>query len=296
MDAKAFRKIILKKIPEVKVIPRHTERGHFYEVVEKNVWDWEQRLWVNNPVYPSVTGKIQILKDESIINFKMNRALDYVFGNFKSFTDENVMEHLERAGQASADIFQDAGDVGTEIHDIRERYFKEWISSGKRPENILAFIPTGQEDIRIISALRGLEKFVKEWEYEPAVTELYVYSHKLKVAGTLDDIGTMRHRTNPLKRELVLMDIKSSNQFKDHYFFQVALYYTMFFGLTGLRPTRCFINKLDKKVGTFQIEDLKHPGKLAVYTRSMLVTNRGLDYIRSIRKDNQKVVGEKIEL
>ena len=92
------------------------------------------------------------------------------------------------------------------------------------------------------------------------------------------------------------MDIKTSNQFKDHYFFQVALYYTMFYKLTGLRPKRAFILKLSKENGTYKLEDLKRPSTLSSYARSMIRTDTGIKYIRSLRKDNQKSVGELIQI
>ena len=274
LTPKQIRKKILELLPEDKVVSCHNEKGHFYSVD-------------GGPAYPSVTGKLQILKDESIINFKMNRAIDYIYQYWPKFTEVNVMEHLELASRASADIFEDAGDIGSEIHDYRAEYFDDWILTGKRPQNILSYIPSAQEDIRAISALRALKKFIDDYEYVPIASELKVYSHKLEVAGTLDDIGMIKING---KKKLLLLDIKTSNQFKDHYFFQVALYYVMFYQLTGIRPDKVFILKLSKKDGTYQLEDLKRPSVLATYTKAMIRVNEGLEYIKSLRRDNQKNV------
>lgn len=276
LTPKQIRRKILESLPEDEVVTCHNEKGHFYSVDGR-------------PPYPSVTGKLQILKDESIINFKMNRAIDYIYQHWPKFTEVNVMEHLELASRASADIFEDAGDIGSEIHDYRERYFSDWIKRNRRPGNILSYIPKNREDIRAISALRALKKFIDDYDYIPIATELKVYSHKLKVAGTLDDIGMI---TIDGKRKLLLLDIKTSNQFKDHYFFQVALYYVMFYQLTGIRPEKVFILKLSKKDGTYQLEDLKRPSTIATYTKAMIRVNDGLEYIKSLRKNNQKKVIE----
>ena len=298
-----IRKIIREKIPEGSVVTAHNERGHFYKAADEQT-------------FPSVTGRLQILKDESLINYKMNRALEYVFKNYPGFDDKNIMTHMTAAERMSADIFEDAGDIGRDIHDYRQAYFNNWIKTGKRLDNILNFIPPEKNDIRAVSALRALEQFVINRNYRPIITELPIISLKLKVGGTLDDLGLMDNIVragNPeceheiiesqknnfshcvkcdrkIKTEFVLMDLKTSNQFKDHYFFQVALYNVIFKELTGLKVDRAFILKLSKEDGTYKIEDLKRPGRLARYARSMLITNEGIDFIKNLRKDNQKVV------
>lgn len=316
-NAKTLREDIKKLFPEGMVVPRHTERGHFYEVI-----DGKFKI---PPIYPSVTGKLQILKDESIVNFKMNRALEYIFANFTKMNEGNIMEHLDNASKVSGGILADAGDVGTRIHDLREVIFRQWIETGVMPEDFVKMIPEGEVDIRVTSAIRALQDFCVKEGYIPIACELLVYDHKFKVAGTLDDIGLIRkvikegdgsclvvhdsmvesEKTGKntcmkcgfqWKYEFVLMDLKSSNQFKDTYFFQVALYYWMFHKLTGIKPERCFILKVSKEDGRYKIEDLKKPNKLAEYTRYMLKTNEGIEFIKGLRKDNQKVVASTIQL
>jgi len=317
-----IRKIISEKLPEGRVIPRHTEKGHFYEINEGS-----------HPIYPSVTAKLHVLKDEGLMNYKMNRAIEYVFGNYKNFTDANVMEQLEIASRVSQDIMVAAGDVGTTVHNLREEIFNEWIKTGERPDDFLKFIKPEQEDIRVISAIRALQKFCIEREYIPVVCELLVYNHKYEVAGTLDDIGlikkvlhegvgfcgqigpdgTQQENHNIMKSEktgkytclacgyqyryeFCLMDLKTSNAFKDHYFFQVSLYSWMFKDLIGLKPERLFILKVSKEDGTYRIEDIREPTKLAIYSKHMLKTNEGIEFIKKLRKDNQKVVAPLMQL
>jgi hypothetical protein len=324
-----IKKQINLSLPERLVVPRHSDKGHFYEIdlakereafQYRKMTDSEKKRQLSiiiNPTYPSVTGKLQILKDESLINYKMNRAIEYVFANWKSFSDESVMEHLDKASRVSSDILTDAGDIGTEVHEARERYFRDWIKDDKRPEaDILTYIPPEKEDIRAISALRALVKFVNDYGYEPIASELLVYDHQLRVAGTLDDIGLIWSEIRPgakdcihdwmidndagikrclkcdakYKRQLVLMDLKTSNQFKDHYFFQVALYYWMFKQLTGVVPERCFIIKLSKEDGNYKVEDLYRHSTLASYARSMVRTHSGIEFIKELRRNNQKTV------
>ncbi len=327
VEIRARIKEVLGEGPTARVKPKHTAKGHFYEVMEPGK-PLESGSW---PVYPSVTGKLQILKDEGLINYKMNRATEYlsnfIFANHKHITADNVMEMMDaavkKAERVSQDILEDAGDIGTRIHDTREVIFQQWISTGVRPSNFPSFIPSEEYDIRSVSALRALEKFCIEKDYTPVRCEMLLYSHELKVAGTLDDLGLMRQvlREGLLQAEgkecphpeivegqngrftcmqcgyqyryeFVLMDLKTSNQFKDHYFFQVCLYWWMFWKIVGSawKPERCFILKVSKEDGTYKIEDLKMPSRLAAYARHMIKTNEGVDYIKSLRKDNQRTV------
>lgn len=321
--------------PPGKVIPRHRDKGHFYEIREGDSINQPEfnpdGSWnVVGVVYPSVTGKIQVLKDEGLINYKMNRAIDYfknfLFGLINLPSMEEIDMACERASRVSQDILEDAGDIGTRIHNLREVIFKHWIKTGVRPTDFLSFIPREEQDIRVTSALRALQKFCEERDYIPVAVELLVYSHKLGVAGTLDDLGLMRQVLkdppdadgcgHPVgfieskgkytcekcgyqyRYEFVLMDLKTSNQFKDHYFFQVALYWWKLWQLLGVawKPERCFILKVSKEDGRYQIEDLKMPSKLAEYCRAMIKTNEGVAFIKSLRKDNQKVVAPTMQL
>ena len=110
------------------------------------------------------------------------------------------MEHIDAAERVPADIFHDAGDIGTTIHDARQEIYDEWIKTGVRPIDFPSYVPEDKHDIRAISALAALETFCIERSYVPVATELMVYSHKWKTAGTLDDLGLMRvemRRGNP---------------------------------------------------------------------------------------------------
>lgn len=271
MTPKEFREAILAKLPPGAVETAHTDAGHFYRVpgIDRT--------------FSSVTAKLQILKDEGLINYKMNRALEYVERHWSKFNNLNVIAHLERAKNVSADILKDAGDVGTMIHDCRERFFEEWAKSGQRPPDVKAFIPEGCTDQRVVSGMRALARFCDETGYQPVISELYLYDEQFKLGGALDDIGVMDGK-------LVLLDVKTSNQFKGHYFFQVALYYMMFSRLTGLRPKTIFILKLSKEDGTYKIEELRNISKLVTYAKHMLKTHEALGFIEAMRKDNQKTV------
>lgn len=301
-----LRKRILTALPEGFVVAEHTESGHFYRVNDGKT----------NPLYPSVTGKLQVLKDEGLANWKMGQALEYVFKRFKEFNDANIMEHLDAAERVPADLFHDAGDLGTIVHDAREAIYSQWIKTGVRPVDFPSFVPEDKKDVRALSALAALETFCIERSYVPVATEMMVYSHRWKTAGTLDDLGLMRIETRrgaegcehdivlspsqnidrcvkceaKWKWAFCLLDLKTSNRFKDHYFFQVAMYYAMFRTITGLRPEHAFILKVSKEDRTYKLEELKRPAKIAQFANHVLKTNEGLEFIKGLRKDNQRNV------
>ncbi len=272
--AAELRARILEALPEGTVVPRHTEKAHFYEVPRVGL------------TYPSVTGKLQALKDEGLINYKMNRALEYVSVHKDEMIDPSrAMEVLDEASKESDKILKDAGDIGTIIHNAREEYFNDWIATGARPTDLRRFIPPHVTDRRAISGLRGVERFCVEHKYQPVISELYLYDEEWETAGALDDIGLMGDLET-----IVLLDLKSSNRFKDHYFFQVAMYWRMFGKLTGIWPERALILKSSKEDGTYKLEELRELPKLVEYADHLVRLNEGLAFVEAMRKDNQKNV------
>ena len=304
MTIKEIQQQIAIALPKGRVLAAHTEDKHFYEVTDIDP----------HPKYPSVTEKLSCLKDPSINNFKMNQALNYVKENFPKFNPLNIAEHMGYAARASSDIFEDAGDVGSKIHDVRERYFSDWIDKGIKPEkSILDYIPSelGIKDQRIVSASRAIDKFVSDYDYEPIATELKVYSHEMKLGGTLHDLGLMSIIKDPgdvncehdfmrkpndlneirclkcnykAKRISALIDLKSSNQIKDHYFFQVAMYWDMFKKLTKIKIDRFYILKVSKTDGTYILQEIKNMSKVVRCARYIIKISEGIDMIREMMK------------
>lgn len=281
------RKQIDAALPPGSVTPRHTDKGHFYEVP-------------SGRVYPSVTGKLGHVKDESIQNFAMNEALRFVSEHMhETIVDGKVdmmkaIDMLDLASKAPRGILYDAGDIGTAIHDRRERYFQKWIDSEEittvRP-NILDYIYLN-EDPRIHAGMLGLEEFLKKTMYIPIRTEVMVYSDKYQVAGMLDDIGVMWHEPKGKKGRwvLALMDVKTSNQMKAHYWLQVAMYHMMFRDLSRLVPDYNFILKLNKDRPDYKTEELKNMRRLVAGAKSVLKTAETMEFIKASRKDAGKTV------
>lgn len=257
---KQLRKRIQDRVAELGVQTKHDDTGHYYYVPEYG------------ETYGSVTGLQYIIKDPSIELFMKNEALRYIKQNFSQINEANLDEHLFHAGQASIVIRDNAGSWGTTIHDLREEYFMEWILTDQKPsytvEDLARRDPMA--DSKVISGAAGIDKFLDETGYIPLGCELMVYSKKWKVAGMLDDVGLLPVKIPingtdggyRIAHILTLMDLKTSNQFKDFYHVQVAAYYKMFKELFKLTPAKCFILKAGKEHRDYKIEwidDIKTP-------------------------------------
>jgi len=222
-----------------------------------------------------------------------------------------VMDMLYEAKKAPKGVLMDAADIGTQIHDRRELYFQDWIDAGS-PPLLQQYFQVGKDDVRLVSAMRALGKFLDESEYIPIRTEVLVYSDKYKLAGQLDDLGminTVVRKGDPdcvhnewfdgletrcdkvgcgRKKhwEFCLTDLKSSNQFKDSYYLQVALYRMMFVQLTGLQPSRNFILKVSKTDGEYKTEELTRMTQLVANAKRVIVAEQAMRKVKEIRKNS----------
>lgn len=298
--AQYYRNVITRTLPKGTVVPDHDTTGHWYRVPSLGP----------DIRYPSVNGRIHIFKEEGLADWRMNKALEYIFKHFEDITKDNLMEYIASAEQQSVTEFHDASDIGRDIHDYREQIFTRYIDTGKYIEVFDDIIPVERQDIRAISAMGALQKFVNDYHYESIATELYVYSSKLKLAGTLDDIGLIWTEVRkgtlgcehdmidthcvkcPLKykKDLCLMDLKSSNYLKPIYWIQVALYYHMFRALTGLSPRKMFILKLDKNNRTYKVEFMKDIARVVRVAKLVLRLSDDLDWLKEARIKQAEVI------
>jgi hypothetical protein len=299
LTVQAIAKQIDEALPPGAVTPRHTGDGHFYGVPSGNV-------------YPSVTGVISVIKDRSIQNFDMNEAMRYVEQNINDCVVDGKLDMmktidlLHNAKKASRNILKDAGDIGTQIPDRREEYFQRWIDDGSRPS--ISDYVKDDDDPRLKSGMRALDMFCNETEYIPIRTEVMVYSDRYKLAGMLDDIGMINtvKRKGDLKCahdlyydmlvtrcmkcdmkkawEVCMMDLKSSNQFKDSYYYQVSIYYMMFENLTGIKTDRNFILKVSKDNGKYKTEELTKMRNLVAGAKKIIAAAAAVDKVKDLRK------------
>lgn len=119
---------------------------------------------------------------------------------------------LKKVGEDADAIRDEAGDRGSTVHKLTERY-----DAG---EEINLIDPvTGKIDYKLIewSMFERYVEFRRRFEFEVIRSELNLISDKLGFAGTLDRVIRFNGR-------LLIIDIKTSNSLYDHYWLQMAAY------------------------------------------------------------------------
>lgn len=290
-------------IPEGRVVPEHTENEHWYKDT------------VDGEVYGSVTTKTSLLSRSYYKQMAADKAVDhlqaYLLNNL--FSPEGFAIACEEARKAHERDLNKAGMWGTHGHDLIDIYVSEWIKRGEKPtEPILSF---AQPDISNEGKCVGLsaEKFFKDHILFPVASEKKVLSKKHKYAGTLDSLWLIgeevkerrtvdgcttcaweektKHRLKctwckrEIKLEVLLGDWKSSNAIFGHgamgkyeYSFQCSAYDIALREMTGVRPTKHWIVRLDKHKPYYEvgvISDIKRAGQLFLYMSQIS------DYARS---------------
>lgn len=286
LQVEEIQKIIKEKIPADMVQARHTRDAHFYEYMPLK------------EIYPSVTGKCSILDVPHLKKWAAKLAVEYIIRkvNPGDLLPGRIMELKEPAVLAHQDEFEEAGDIGTKGHKVVESYLMEWMATGQRPADIRTFVK--DEDDRIFAIARSAEKFCIDFGVLPIASELLVASPKHKFAGTLDSLMMVSRVTqkgssncdakdlyngqkkahdywrastkDPSKLmckdcgqevdiEFSLVDWKTSNSVdKVEYAMQTSAYWQALNEMTGLKPKRIYIVRLDKKQSKYDVVTVTH--------------------------------------
>jgi len=262
-----YRKLFKERNPNVQTA--HTKDGHFYVSGEEK--------------YHSVTYFTSFIKDPSLSNWRMNRALDYVMDSFMKFgpytiADVDMEKIVLDAKSAPEGQFLIAGDIGTQTHAWRQFWFSAWIRENwmQLPDKqIDSWSLPENADPEVISGCRAIKSFLKETGYIPVACELALVDDELKVGGTIDDIGVFPNtykdfiateNNDPLaggyrlrdKPYFGFVDLKTSNQGKKpSYAFQVRGFYQRMIRKTfGVKPKKTYILHTSKEDGTYKLIDL----------------------------------------
>lgn len=118
---------------------------------------------------------------------------------------------LKKVGEDADTIRDQAGDRGSTVHKLTERY-----DAG---EEINLIDEAGKIDYKLVewSMFERYVEFRRRFEFEVIHSELNLISDKLGFAGTLDRVIKLQGRN-------LLIDIKTSNSLYDHFWLQMAAY------------------------------------------------------------------------
>jgi hypothetical protein len=121
------------------------------------------------------------------------------------------MEWLKKNGEDSDTIRDEAGERGTRVHDLTERY--------DNGEEVSLLNAGGFLNLRM-SEWNMFERYIEfrqKHDTNVIANELSLCSDKLKFGGTID-------RVIEVNQERLLMDIKTSNFLSKHFWLQLASY------------------------------------------------------------------------
>lgn len=201
--------------------------------------------------YVSVTTRMKILNNPHHSQWRINRVLEYLKDHHQEITKENIDEILRQAREYPETLFKEAGTHGTSTHGYLEKMINEWMKTDEKPD--WSTIVSDEKDFRCWSALRSFSAWTDKEHFVPLASELQVWSPQYHIAGTLDCVGLIRGR------HLAIIDFKTSNEFSDSYWMQVAAYWHMFYETFRRWAHTCIILKLDKCQGIPQTEEIDDP-------------------------------------
>ena len=289
-----MRALIADKIPPDLVVARHTENAHWYEHTPSGV------------LLPSATGISGLLDSPHLKKWAAQVAIDHIDERLltMSFEPGKVIQlgpDLRRSAvMAHEDLFHEAGDIGTQGHDVIERYTKAWLETGAKPDDITSFI--GGTDSRLWAITRSAVKFMDAYMAIPVAAELKVAyvparNPNLGFAGTLDNLSMIAFPTkegramqlpNMPKHEhevasvgaswwklecmscgarweyhYTLVDWKTSNSIrnKSEYVMQTSAYWKAIRQMTGVAPSRIVIVRLDKYQEKYEVLEVINPSR-----------------------------------
>jgi hypothetical protein len=238
MELTEIKKIIEEKVVGI-YVPEHSALGHQY------------RNTKTNKLVTSVTTKLQAISRPHLIPWSVKMGALWLMEGDRAqkLLNPNSTEAMIQGMQmASTDIRDNAGGIGTIAHGMAERFFNEWISFGKPPEDIRIFAPNNCNPASIASA-RAFQKWTEKNNIIPIVSEIIV-GHDDYSAGQVDLIVYINGK-------LTLCDIKTSNGIDESYRYQVAAYKYMWEYMTGIKIESCKILHLSKDYDKFEIYNVK---------------------------------------
>ena len=213
------------------IVLYYDEPTHTYKVGGKKV--------------PSVTGITSrgLIKD-GLTNWKVQFPLGQAKREINQMLNDNIqLDRLSlekifaEAEGATNKIMKEAGRIGTVVHGLVEDYLK-----GKE-------IPT-QNDKRVVNCWNLFLKWWENQEYEPIEIEKKLYSKKYNYAGTLDLV------VKDKEGNLVLIDIKTSNQISFDYYLQLNAYWFAYEEETKQKISKALVVRLPKSDKKIDVQEI----------------------------------------
>lgn len=303
-----LREKIAKRRAELGIIPIFDDRGHHYK-------------FPDSEEYKSVTYKLRNVKDEGLMNWRRDRALEEIERQFQPYYAEPFEEYrmpkihfpamLEAAREAPVKEFEGAGNIGTATHAWREAWFNYWILTGDsdianvpRFPNVDSYLANKYAVNSWLASTEAIKRAIFDLKAQPLACELPLADRDTKTGGTGDDIWAVPieeripYMPDPLdgplsggwkiktKWENWFVDLKTSNiGNKDSYMLQVATYVHMFEKLYKIKIDKVFILHTSKeKFGQYELIPVKDHKRLWQIAKVAFKLSDMLEEVKEIKK------------
>jgi len=144
---------------------------------------------------------------------------------------------IDKAKNKTEEVKKDAGLVGTVVHGLIEDFLQ-----GKKIPN--------QSDEKVVNCWNLFLDWWNKQEYEVVELEKKIFSKKYNYAGTLDLV------LKDKQGNLILADIKTSNQISFDYTLQLNAYKEAYEEETKTKISKGLIIRLPKKDGKIEVKEL----------------------------------------
>ena len=175
--------------------------------------DKEHKYFIDGKEVPSVTKFTGIVdKSMFLIPWALKCAERYLISNWPSYDSVGAFEReklFHDMKSAHKDELADAGALGTKVHEWIEQHIRAVLSLSCEPEWPL--------DPRGASAVEDFLEWENSHHVQYLLSERKVYSLRMGISGTLDVLALV-------DRVKTLIDMKTSNGFRDDYRMQTAAY------------------------------------------------------------------------
>ena len=236
--------------------------------------------FINGKRVPGVTtisGSIDDGKSGALMGWAAKLTAAYVVDNLvmkdgavfvggMELTPDTAGKVLGVAKKAYKESRDAAGDLGTRVHTLCEKYWTE--------DELLI-----QQDEA--PAFATWKEWVEDYSVEAVSTEQHIYSLKNLYGGILDLIATL----NGVR---YLVDIKTSNRISPGYFIQLGGYLLAYEEMTGEKIENAGIIRLDKAGEGYEWCDLS--GDLEETRSDFLGALRIYNNLKKYRKTINKAV------
>lgn len=221
-------KDVVKRKPSLLIVIKTVQKKRYAGIVMSRVY--ERQTPQGHIKYPSVTTIIgEGTSNQGLIYWAANCVIEYIKMHLADIakgllTWEDI--DLDKAKKYHEEVSKEARDIGSIVHDKIERNIKRGIAllehscDGHNSDDLTPlFLQTvlKERELAIQNAYYAFLQWRERVHFRPIASELIVYSHRYRYAGTLDCLAYINGK-------LYVIDFKTSKAHYNEASYQISGY------------------------------------------------------------------------